>query len=68
MTELQTTEEKVPSSDPEAVVTEDVSSEASEECTQSDVNVESDKTDTTQWDNSTETEDSDESDEYELRR
>ena len=53
MTELQTTEEKVPSSNPEAVVTEDVSSEASEECTQSDVNVESDETDTTQWDNST---------------
>ena len=43
----------MPSSNPEAVVTEDVSSEASEECTQSDVNVESDETDTTQWDNST---------------
>lgn len=68
MIELQTTEEKVPSSDPEAVATEDFSSEPSEECTQSDVNVESNETDTTQWDNSTDTEDSDESDEYEPRR
>ena len=68
MTELQTTEEKVLYSDPEAVVTENVSTEASEEFTQSDVNVESDKTDTTQWDNSRGTEDSDKSDEYEPKR
>ena len=69
MAELQTSGENTPLTEPEPAATEDISSDTSEDCIKTDPTTESDAdTGKTEWDELTETEDSDESDDYEPRR
>ena len=69
MTELQTLVENEPLSELEPAAKGDSSSDTSEGDIKTDPTTESDAdTDNTEWDNVTETGDSDESDDYEPRR